>query len=66
MKHLEVVNSPKALKGKELIHRNIDYYCFEYDSNKREIAIYENLKQWVDKTPGYWITDIVKITCFND
>lgn len=66
MKHLEVINAPEALNNKTLTHRNIDFLVFEYDSNKRECAIYENDIEWHDNTPAYTFTDVVKITCFND
>lgn len=66
MVHLEVTNKPKALKGKIITHRNITCVAFEYTQEKREIAIYEDFKQWFDKTPGYWIINVETITYWDD
>lgn len=66
MVHLEVTNKPKALNGKLITHRDITCIAFEYNQEKRELAIYEDFKQWHYNTPGYWIVNVETIQYFND
>lgn len=66
MIHLEVRNKPPALRGQELTFRNIDCLAFEYNENKKELAIYETFEQWIDRTPGYTICYVINIIYWND
>lgn len=61
MIYLEVVNKPKMLNGRELIH-NVECYAFEFNSKNNTISIYENFSQWYDETPAFYFLEVVSFT----